>query len=224
VNARGELVVMNHLGEQAELLVQLGQLEVDLDLIRIRALDSLENRDGLRVEALRGEGGSDAPVLGEALRAIPHPLAQLADLQADAGVVGIRLENLLVVPERLVGVPLGDVLLGRLQELGLVDARHAVPFRGDESRRHAWMEDPPAIPQPGAGGGIALRPGGGGTGPRPWALGRTGRTGRDTRFRLIGRSLFELERGKPYGARKVRRRSPQAFSRRIARSPTRPSR
>jgi hypothetical protein len=117
---RGDrLPFLGGVADQAELLVQLRQLDVHLD-----AVDDLEDllveRDGLQIEALLRVGLRDLLEAVRRLRLAVHLLVELGELLQDADVVRIHLQDALVFLDGLVERALRDQLRGRLDDLVFV--------------------------------------------------------------------------------------------------------
>ena len=116
---RDRLPLFGRVAHQSQLLVQLGEADVDLDPI-----DDLEHllveRDRLQIEALRRIGLGDLLEAVGRLRLAVHLLVQLGQLLQDADVVGIDFEDPLELLDGLLELTFGDQLRGRLHDLVFV--------------------------------------------------------------------------------------------------------
>jgi hypothetical protein len=129
VEERGDaLEVLHRIGQQAELAIQLGELEVHFDHARVELEDLLVDGDGLQVEALLAVELGDLEVRLGRLGLRPLLRVQVADLQPDADVFRIVLDDLQVLLDRAVGLPLLDVLARRVHDLAFVEG-HGYEWR-----------------------------------------------------------------------------------------------
>jgi hypothetical protein len=128
-----QLVLLHRVREQPELAVDLGQLDVHLDEARIELEDLLVDRDRLQVEALVAVElrHLEVRVGGLLLGALLG--VEVAELEPDADVLGVFLDDLQVFLDRLVELPLLDELLRYLHDLVLVDGHG--PSLGCDARR-----------------------------------------------------------------------------------------
>ena len=93
----------------------------------LSADDLLVERDGFGVEAVLHEAIGDLEVVAHGLLGLALLQVDVADLQADVRVGAVRLEERGVVLESLAQRPLLEVLLGRLEDLPLVDRQGHAP-------------------------------------------------------------------------------------------------
>ena len=123
---RHHLEVLHRVREQAELAVELGQLEVDLNQPRIELEDLLVDRDGLQVEALLAVELGDAEIglRGLVLRALLG--VEIADLEPDPDVLRVLADDLEVLLDGLVNLALVPRLAGCVHHLVLVDGHQLV--------------------------------------------------------------------------------------------------
>ena len=121
VDVRGLLQRLERVGLQTHALVELGQGHEDVDALLVDLGDLLVEGDSLGVEAAGHERLGDLQVGGDRLVAVALLEVDVTDLQADVGILGIRLQEGLVVLQCLVERPLLEVLLSRLEDLPLVD-------------------------------------------------------------------------------------------------------
>ena len=116
---RDRLPLFGRVAHQSQLLVQLGEADVDLDPI-----DDLEHllveRDRLQIEALRRIGLGDLLEAVGRLRLAVHLLVQLGELLQDPDIVRVHLQHALVFLDGLVERALRDQLGGRLDDLVFV--------------------------------------------------------------------------------------------------------
>ena len=116
---RDRLPLFGRVADQSQLLVQLGEADVDLDPI-----DDLEHllveRDRFQIEALRRIGLGDLLEAVGRLRLAVHLLVQLGELLQDTDVVRIDLEDPLELLDGLLELTFGDQLRGRLHDLVFV--------------------------------------------------------------------------------------------------------
>ena len=136
------LVVAHHhleeghrLGHQPQLLVQLGQLEIDLHQVGIELEDLLVEGDRLEEETVLGVDLGDAGEERGGLRVVTLLLVQLSHLLEHAHVAWIQVEYPLVLPDRFLEGALGDKLGGALDDLVLV-------HRPGRARRRLLSERP----------------------------------------------------------------------------------
>ena len=118
---RDRLVVLHRIGHQAELAVELGELQDHVDEARIELEDLLVDRDRFEEEALLVIEARDLEVrLGRVLlRALLR--VEVADLEPDADVLRILLDDPQVLLDRLVELALLDKLPGRIHDLFFVE-------------------------------------------------------------------------------------------------------
>ena len=107
------------------LVVQLGELVVDLELGRIDLVDLLVDRDRLQEEAVLPVEVGDPREVGDRLPGPVHPDIQVPDLIQGRDVFGVLLEDAQVLFQRLIDLASGQELLGGLEDLFAVD-RHLV--------------------------------------------------------------------------------------------------
>ncbi len=126
VEVRGDrLEVLHRVRHQAELAIQLRELEVDLDQARVELEDLLVDRDGLREEALVLVVAGDLQVRLGRLLLLALAGMQVADLQPDADVGGVLLDDAEVLLDRLVELTLVDELPRRVHDLLFVEGHAA---------------------------------------------------------------------------------------------------
>ncbi len=113
------------LGHQPQLLVQLGQLEVDFGQLGVELEHLLVEGDRLQEEPVLGIDLGDLGEEGGGLRVLSLLLVQLAHLLEHAHVARIHVEHLLVLADGLVEGTFGDELGGALDDLGLVHRRQS---------------------------------------------------------------------------------------------------
>jgi hypothetical protein len=120
------LPLLGGVADEAQLLVQLGQADVDLDPLHDLQHLFVE-RDGLQVEALRPIG---ARHLLEAVRGfglLLHLLVELGQLLEDADVVRVHFQDALVFLDGLLELTFDDQLGSRLDDLVLVHRSGTAP-------------------------------------------------------------------------------------------------
>ncbi len=127
VKRRHELVLLHGVGEEAELPIDLGELDVHLDEPRIELQDLLVDRDRFQVKALIAVELGDAEIGLGRLRLAPLLGVEVPELQPDADVLRVLFDDLCVLLDRLVELPLLDELLGGLHGLVLVDGHGSSP-------------------------------------------------------------------------------------------------
>ena len=123
---RDRLPLLGRIADQAQLLVELGEADVDLDPLD-DLQDLLVERDGLQVEALRRIG---ARHLLEAVRGfglLLHLLVELGQLLEDADVVRVQFQDALVFLDGLLELTFDDQLGSRLDDLVLVHRSGTAP-------------------------------------------------------------------------------------------------
>src|SRR5262249_29401372 len=116
----GFLELAQRVGGQAHALEALAQMRACLERLLLGAEDLLVDRDGLRVEAAAREHLGDLGVGLDRLLLVALLEEQVADLQADVRIARVRLEQLVVLGERLVVRALLRVFLRGLERLALL--------------------------------------------------------------------------------------------------------
>ena len=112
-----DLVLAPGILDEPLLVVQLGELVVDLELGRVDLVDLLVDRDRLQEEAvLRIEVG-DAREIGDRFAGPVHPDVEVPDLVQRGDVLGVVLQHAQVLLERLIELAPGEKLLGGLEDL-----------------------------------------------------------------------------------------------------------
>ena len=122
MEVRGDrLVVLHRIGHEAELAIELGELQDHVDEARIELEDLLVDRDRFEEETLLVIEARDLEIrLGRVLlRALLR--VEVADLQPHADVLRIFLNDPQVLLHRFVDLPLIDKLAGRIHDLFFVE-------------------------------------------------------------------------------------------------------
>ena len=135
MEVRGDgLEVLHRIAHQAELAIQLGELEDDVDEARVELEDLLVDRDGFQEEALLVIEARDLLIGVDRvlLRALLR--VEVADLEPHADVLRILLDDPQVLLHRFVDLSLVDKLPGRIHDLVFVEG-HALRTRCDASQR-----------------------------------------------------------------------------------------
>ena len=101
-----DLVVALRLHPELLLDVELRELLVDVEARRVELVDLLVHRDGPDVEAVAGVVLGDAQEEGDRLVVLSEPDVEVPDLVQDVDVVRGLLEDLQVVLQRGVDLPL----------------------------------------------------------------------------------------------------------------------
>ena len=109
--------------DESLLVVQVGELVVDLELRGVDLVDLLEDRDRLQEEAVPrvevGDPGEKRDRIGRTV----HPDVEVPHLVEGRDVLGVVLEDAQVLLQRLVELAFGEQLFGGLEDLFAVD-RH----------------------------------------------------------------------------------------------------
>ncbi len=122
VALREGVEVLHRVRPQAQLHVQLGELEVELHQVGVDLEDLLVDRDGLEEEALLVVRDGDAGVGLDGRLPRVHAHLQVADLQEDADVRGVLAEHPLVLHDGAVELVLRGVFLRGVDDLLTIDA------------------------------------------------------------------------------------------------------
>jgi hypothetical protein len=124
------LEVLHRIGRQAQLAIQLRELQDHVDEPRIELEDLLVDSDGFQEEALVVIELRDLQVgLDRVLLRAPLGV-EIADLQPDANVLGILVDDAQVLLDRLVDLALVDELPRRIHDLFFVKGHGALPLPG----------------------------------------------------------------------------------------------
>ncbi len=118
-----DLVLAPGVLDQALLVVEVGQLVVDLELGRVDLVDLLEDRDRLQEEPVPGVEVRDPREVGDGIPGTVHADVEVPDLVQGRDVLGVVLQDAEVLLQRLIELTLGQQLLGGLEDLFAVD-RH----------------------------------------------------------------------------------------------------
>ncbi len=120
-----DLVLAPGVLDQPLLVVEVGQLVVDLELGGVDLVDLLEDRDRLQEEAVLGVEVGDPGEIGDRVPRPVHPDVEVPHLVQGRDVLGVVLQDAEVFLQRLIELTLGQQLLGGLKDLFAVD-RHVL--------------------------------------------------------------------------------------------------
>jgi hypothetical protein len=121
VGVGGGLKRLHGVRPESQALIELGERKVDVVPLGIDLADLLVESDRLGIEAVAHEALGDLQVGRNGLVGLALLELEITQLEADVGVLGIRLEKGLVVLRCLVQSALLQMLLGGLEDLPLVD-------------------------------------------------------------------------------------------------------
>ncbi len=137
MEVRGDgLEVLHRIGHQAELAIELRELEDHVDEARIELEDLLVDRDRFEEETLLVIEARDLQVRLDRVLLRTLLRVEITDLQPDADVLRILVDDPQVLLHRLVDLSLVDKLAGRIHDLFFVEG-HGCSVAPDAVKRGA---------------------------------------------------------------------------------------